>query len=60
MQENFSEELRKILKNAKREMQELKHPFVGSEHLILSILKNKDLNITLKLKEYHITYDNFR
>ena len=60
MQENFSEEARKILKNAKLEMQKLKHPFVGSEHLILSILSFKNLNVTLKLKEYHVTYDNFK
>ena len=60
MQEKFSEEARKIIKNAKHEMQELRHPFVGSEHLILSILSNKDSALTLKLKEYNITYENFK
>ncbi|MBQ8892477.1 MAG: ATP-dependent Clp protease ATP-binding subunit [Bacilli bacterium] len=60
MQEKFSEEARKILKNAKHEMQELKHPFVGSEHLILSILSFKDLSITSKLNDYSITYDKFK
>ena len=60
MQEKFSEESRKILKNAKREMQEMNHPFVGSEHLILSILSFKNLNITSKLNEYSVTYDKFK
>ena len=60
MPEIFSEDSRKILKKAKYEMQQLKHPFIGSEHLILSILSFKDLDITIKLKEYHLTYDNFK
>ena len=60
MQEKFSEEARRVIKKAKYEMQQLCHPFVGSEHLILSILNNKNLDITLKLKDYKVTYDNFR
>ena len=31
----------------KKEMQELKHPYVGTEHLLLAILHNVDLNITV-------------
>ena len=34
----FSEEAQKILLNAKKEMTNLKHPYVGSEHLLLAIL----------------------
>lgn len=60
MQEKFSEETRKIIKNAKKEMQNLCHPFVGTEHLILSILSNKKLNVTMKLNDYNITYDIFK
>ena len=37
---NFTEEAKKIMVGAKIEMKELKHPYVGSEHLMLSILKN--------------------
>ena len=37
---NFNEDARKVIKDAKKEMYELKHPYVGSEHLFLSILKN--------------------
>ena len=55
----FSEEVRHILKMAKAEMQALSHPFVGSEHLILSILKY-DNTITIKLKDYHINYDIYK
>ena len=38
----FTEEARKILVNAKEEMMELRHPYVGSEHLLLAILKSKN------------------
>ena len=41
----FSEEAQKVLLGAKKEMKDLKHPYVSSEHLVLSILKNGcDLN----------------
>lgn len=47
----FSEEAQKVLLMTKREMQELKHPYVGSEHLLLAILHNKDLELTKFLEE---------
>ena len=56
----FDEESQKLIINAKREMLELNHPYVGSEHLLLAILKNRQLEITKKLKEYNITYEGFR
>ena len=52
---NFTEEARKILIGAKKEMHELKHPYVGSEHLLLSILHH-DENIASKLKDYGLDY----
>lgn len=52
---NFTEEARKILINAKKEMYELKHPYVGSEHLLLAILKD-DNNVSKKLKQYNLDY----
>lgn len=55
----FNEEAQKILKKAKIEMKKLKHPFVGSEHLILGIL-NSNNNISSKLNEYGINYNNFK
>ncbi len=59
MFQNFSEEARKTITIAKQEMQSLKHPYVGSEHLLLAILKSKE-NISSRLKEYSLSYENFR
>ena len=56
---NFNEEAQEILVNAKIEMQELKHPYVGTEHLLLAIL-NSNTNLNKKLKEYNLTYNSFK
>ena len=56
---NFTEEARQILSLSKKEMSELKHPYVGSEHLLLAILKY-DNTVSLRLKDYNVTYDNFK
>ncbi len=56
---NFTEDARKILINAKIEMQKLKHPYVGSEHFLLALLKNKN-DISEQLKYYKLNYDDFR
>lgn len=56
---NFEEEARNIIVNAKSEMKKLKHPYVGSEHLLLAILR-EDNNVSRKLKEYNLTYDKFK
>lgn len=56
---NFNEEAQKILLNAKLEMIELKHPYIGTEHLILAILKS-NTNLAKKLKNYELTYDKFK
>ena len=56
---NFKEDARKVLMNAKVEMQDLKHPYVGSEHLLLSILKSKN-EVSNRLKDYNLTYDIFK
>lgn len=52
----FTEEAQKVLVIAKKEMMELKHPYVGSEHLLLAILKNKTGDIAKKLLEYNLNY----
>lgn len=59
MKNNFSLEVKKVLKEAENEMFELNHPYVGSEHMLLGILKTSD---TLKelLKTYDLTYEIFR
>lgn len=56
MFQNFSEDARRMIKEAKCEMMDLKHPYVGSEHLLLAILKDKNM-ISQKAKEYSLTYD---
>ncbi len=55
----FEEEARKILIMAKKEIKDLKHPYVGSEHLLLAILKSKN-EVSNKLKEYDLDYNRFR
>ena len=59
MLNNFNEEARKILLNANEEMKQLKHPYIGSEHLLLAILKGKN-KVSEKLKEYNLTYSIFK
>ena len=56
---SFTESAKNIINFAKNEMISLKHPYIGSEHLFLAILKNDD-NISNKLIEYGVTYENFR
>ena len=56
---NFEFEAQNILVKAKIEMNELKHPYIGTEHLVLSILKNDNV-VSDKLKKYNLTYDKFK
>ena len=54
----FSEETQHLLKQAERQKDELNHPYVGSEHLFLSILKDKKLSDIFK--KHKVTYERFR
>jgi len=56
----FDEESQKLILQAKKVMLELKHPYVGSEHLFLAILNFSELSITNTLNSYGITYDKFK
>lgn len=56
---NFNEEAQNILVKAKLEMLELKHPYVGTEHLVLAILHTKN-ELTEKLAKYNLTYNAFK
>ena len=56
---NFEEDTRKILVQAKAEMKNLRHPYVGSEHLLLAILHDKNV-ISDKLKSYQVTYETVK
>ena len=55
----FDEEAQKVMVEAKREMQTLKHPYVGSEHLMLAILKGNN-DVSKKLKTFGIDYKKFK
>ena len=55
----FDEEAQKVMVEAKREMQALKHPYVGSEHLMLAILKGNN-DVSKKLKTFGIDYKKFK
>ena len=56
---NFNEDVQIIIMKAKDEMMALNHPYVGSEHLLLSILKN-DEDLSSRLKNYNLTYDSLK
>ena len=59
MFDNYSIEIGKIFKGAEREMLSLNHPYVGSEHLLLSLLKNSQ-NIKKIASKYDLTYESFK
>lgn len=56
----FDEKARKVLVNMQKEMIELKHPYIGSEHLFLSLLKYGDSIYIDKLCDLGVTYDSFK
>lgn len=55
----FDESARKVLDNMKKEMCELHHPYIGSEHLFLSILKYGNSNNVKRVLKF-ISYDKFK
>ncbi|MCI8575846.1 MAG: ATP-dependent Clp protease ATP-binding subunit [Bacilli bacterium] len=56
---NFGFEVAELLEIAEQERVELRHPYVGSEHLLLAILK-QDKEVAKKLKNVGLTYAKFR
>lgn len=58
MKDNINECVKRVLEFAEQEMLDLNHPYVGSEHLLLSLLKfDKTKKI---LNKYNLTYATFR
>lgn len=55
----YNIEISKLFKQSEQEMLDLYHPYVGTEHLLLALLKlAKDINnVTLK---YGLTYESFK
>ena len=58
MYNNYSLEISKIFKDAEKLMLELNHSYVGTEHLLLSMLKNSK-EVKEILKKYELEYDSF-
>ena len=56
----FDEQAKKVLVNMQKEMVMLKHPYIGSEHLFLSLLKLGNKEDIKALNKYGITYENFK
>ena len=59
MNSNFDYEASDILVKAKLEMLDLKHPYVGTEHLMLAIL-HTNCDIQKRLEKYGLTYKCFK
>lgn len=59
MFKNFGMNIASIFRGAEEERLELKHPYVGTEHLLLSILSN-DEEMSNFLKKYNLTYEIFK
>ena len=58
MYNNYSLEVKRIFKDAERIAIDLNHPYIGTEHLLLSLIKNDDKIKSILLK-YDLTYDEF-
>ena len=56
---NFGVHLANIFRKAEEERYNLKHPYVGTEHLLLAIL-SEDLDMSEILGSYGLTYDKFK
>jgi ATP-dependent Clp protease ATP-binding subunit ClpC len=56
----FDEQAKKVLVNMQKEMTMLKHPYIGSEHLFLSLLKLGEKDDIKLLNKTGITYDIFK
>ncbi len=59
MFDNFNFEVASIFKKSEKEMENLKHPYVGSEHLLLALLDNND-DLAKTLNKYNVTYNKFK
>ena len=56
---NFSDEVQMLLIDSKDEMNKMKHSYIGTEHLLLSILKS-DTELRYTLNNKGVFYNNFK
>ncbi len=59
MFDNYGIKIAKLFKSAENYRKSLKHPYVGSEHLLLAILED-DNEISRELKCYGLTFERFK
>ncbi len=56
----YTDNFKYILSCAEEEKNVLNHPYVGTEHLLLSFLKNSDKSFIKKLNSNGLDYDSFK
>lgn len=56
----YTDRFKKILSCAEDEKIDLNHPYVGTEHLLLSFLKNSDKGFIKKLNVNGLDYNSFK
>ena len=56
----FSLSSQELLLNAKKEMDSLNHPYIGTEHLVLAFLKDSNSSVCKSLNGFNIYYDNYK
>ena len=60
MRENFSKGIRKVLKFAKEEAVRMSHSYVGSEHLLLGIIKDNNGKACVMLKSIGVDINEMK
>lgn len=56
----FTEEAQKVLTLSRKEMLDLKHKFIGTEHFLLALLSQKKISLTSRLNDFGLNYEDFR
>lgn len=56
----YTDKFKYILSCAEEEKMNLNHPYVGTEHLLLSFLKNNDNSLVKLLNRKGLKYENFK
>ena len=55
----YQDNIKKVFEDAEEEMLSLNHPYVGSEHLLLALLKS-NWHVVENFKKIGLTYDKFK
>ena len=60
MDGNFSDRLQDVIRLSREEALRLGHDYIGTEHLLLSLLRDEDNIATQILHQFNVTYDSAR